>query len=267
MTSQARIDDINWYHEFDFGRGLKARSTAPDVSWHRQVWRFVERQLERVDFRDKTVLEVGAWDGYWSFLAERRGARTVLASDDLTQNWSDGRGIHVAKEMLGSQVEINQRVSIYRLEELQRTFDIVMCFGVYYHLLDPFYAFAQIRHCCHDGTIVLLDGDVGRSGMRAGEVRYRFDDSRLPAFLPSIPALECLLRASYLRVESQVCLRPRRFLHRGGVIGQLRSLLNRPSIDRAFTVCTPFRDANALHAYEPPFGLHRYDDRFRPAAR
>jgi tRNA (mo5U34)-methyltransferase len=267
MNVQAHIDAIDWYHEFDFGRGLKARSKAPDVAWHRRVWRFVERQLEGVDFRDKTVLEIGAWDGYWSFLAERRGARYVLASDDLTQNWSDGRGIHLAKELLGSAVDINQGVSIYRLEALKRTFDIVMCFGVYYHLLDPLYAFAQIRHCCHDGTLVLLDGDVGRSGMRADEVRYRFDDSRLSAFLPSVPALETLLRVSYLNVQSQVCLRRRRFLHKdGGAIQQLRYLLNKPSIDRAFTVCTPFRAANELHAYEPPFGLSVYDDRYRRAA-
>ena len=266
MTSQAEIDQIDWYHEFDFGRGLKARSTAPDVGWHRQVWRFVERELERVDFRDKTVLEVGAWDGYWSFLAERRGASYVLASDDLTQNWSDGRGIHLAKALLNSGVEINQRVSVYRLDALKRTFDIVMCFGVYYHLLDPLYAFAQIRHCCHEGTLVLLDGDVGRSGMRADEVRYRFSDSRLSAVLPSAPALQTLLRASYLRVQSQVCLRPRRFLHKdGGAIRQLRYLLNKPSIDRAFTVCTPFSAANELHAYEPPFGLSVYDARFRHA--
>ena len=263
MTSQARIDEIDWYHEFDFGRGLKARSTAPDVSWHRQVWRFVERQLEGVDFRDKTVLEVGAWDGYWSFLAERRGAKYVLASDDLTQNWSDGRGIHLAKEMLGSHVDINQGLSVYRLGELGRTFDIVMCFGVYYHLLDPFYAFAQIRHCCHDESVVLLDGDVGRSGMRADEVRCRLDESRVSAFVPSIPALETLLRASYLRVRSQACLRAPGFFRRKGAIGPLRSLLNRPAIDRAFTVCTPFRGANALHAYEPPFGLNAYDDRYR----
>jgi len=266
MTSQARIDEIDWYHEFDFGRGLKARSTAPDVSWHRQVWRFVERQLEEVDFRDKTVLEVGAWDGYWSFLAERRGARHVLASDDLTQNWSDGRGIHLAKEMLGSRVDINQGVSVYRLGELRRTFDIVMCFGVYYHLLDPFHAFAQIRHCCHDESVVLLDGDVGRSGMRADEVRYRFEDSRVSAFVPSIPALETLLRASYLRVRSQACLRPPGFFRRNGAMGPLRSLLNRPDIDRAFSVCTPFRGANPLHAYAPPFGLSVYDDRYRDPA-
>jgi tRNA (mo5U34)-methyltransferase len=263
MNIQAHIDEIDWYHEFDFGRGLKARSTAPDVAWHRQVWRFLEQQLNGVDFRDKTVLDVGAWDGYWSFLAERRGARYVLASDDLTQNWSDGRGIHLAKELLGSGVDINQGVSVYRLGMLKRTFDIVMCFGVYYHLFDPLYAFAHIRHCCHDSTLVLLDGDVGRSGMRPDEVRYRFGDSTLSAFVPSCSALESLLRVSYLQVQSQVWLRPRRFLHKDGTaIQQLRYLLNKLSIDRAFTVCTPFRGANELHSYEPPFGLGVYDDRF-----
>jgi tRNA (mo5U34)-methyltransferase len=267
MSSQVNIDEIDWYHEFDFGQGLKARSTAPDVAWHRRVWQFVEQQLEGIDFRDKTVLDVGAWDGYWSFHAERQGARSVLASDDLTQNWSDGRGLHLAKELLGSGVEINQSVSVYRLGALKRTFDIIMCFGVYYHLLDPLYAFAQIRHCCHDGTLVLLDGDVARSGMRADQVRYRFDDSRVSAFVPSFPAFETLLRVSYLRVQSHVWLRQGGFPRKDGTaIGQLRYLLNKPSIDRAFTVCTPFRGTNELHAYEPPFGLSVYDDRYRQAA-
>ena len=266
MNSQSSIDGIDWYHEFDFGGGLNARSTAPDVAWHRRVWQFVEQQLEGIDFRDKAVLDVGAWDGYWSFYAERKGARYVLASDDLTQNWSDGRGIHLAKELLGSRVEINQGVSVYRLGALKRTFDIVMCFGVYYHLLDPLYAFAQIRHCCHEGTLVLLDGDVGRSGMRADEVRYRFDDSRRSAFVPSLPALETMLRATYLRVQSQAWLRPQRLLHTDSpAIRQLRLLLNKPSIDRSFTACTPFTGANKVHPYEPPFGLSVYDDRYRHA--
>ena len=267
MNLQINIDAITWYHEFDFGRGLKARSTAPDVAWHRQVWEFVEQQLEGIDFRDKTVLDIGAWDGYWSFLAERRGARYVLASDDLTQSWSDGRGIHLAKELLGSRVEINQSISVYRLGELRRTFDIIMCFGVYYHLLDPLYAFAQIRHCCHDGTLVLLDGDAGRSGMRADEVRYQFGDSRRSAFVPSFSALEMLLQVSYLRVQSHVWLRPRLFLDKDGTaIQQLRYLLNKPSTDRVFNICTPFRGANDRHTHEPPFGLSAYDDRYRQAS-
>ena len=33
------------------------------------------------DFRGRTVLDIGAWDGYYSFLAERQGAARVVALD------------------------------------------------------------------------------------------------------------------------------------------------------------------------------------------
>ena len=46
---------------------------------HRKLWRFIEAQLDLLDFRGKTVLDIGCWDGYWSFYAERRGAREVVA--------------------------------------------------------------------------------------------------------------------------------------------------------------------------------------------
>ena len=105
---QARIDQVSWYHEFDFGGGLQARSRTPDIENHRSLWQFIEKNLEDVDFRGKTVLEIGSWDGYWSFYAERRGAKEVLASDDLTQNWASGEGILLARELLNSGIEIRQ---------------------------------------------------------------------------------------------------------------------------------------------------------------
>jgi tRNA (mo5U34)-methyltransferase len=173
----------------------------------------------------------------------------------------------VAKELLGSRIEIDQAVSIYELQRLGRTFDIVICFGVYYHLYDPFYAFAQLRHCCHEGTRVLLDGDVGRSGLRDDEIRCHFSDSRLSTFVPSLAAFEALLTAAYFSVRSHAWLNARRKAMSSGIPAHaLRLLLNRPSIDRAFTICEPFTGANALHPYAPPFGLSAYDDRFRDRA-
>ncbi len=255
---QARIDRVQWYHEFDFGDGLKAASCTPDVRPHRRIWRFIERQLDALDFRGKTVLDIGCWDGYWSFYAERRGAKSVLATDDRTQNWSSGEGLPLARQLLQSRVETRQDVSVYRLASLERTFDIILCLGVYYHLFDPLFAFAQIRHCCHPGTLVLLEGDVGLS-MRANEVRYSYGDSGKPAFLPSTVALRNFLRSAYLQVQSQAWLQPRR-----GMKAYLKRLIRgRAACERVFTVCTPFEGANALHPFEPPFGLEVYDDRFR----
>lgn len=275
VQQQARIDAIAWYHEFDFGRGLKARSNTADVAIHRPMWRFVEEQLDAVDFHDKTVLDIGCWDGYLSFHAERRGARSVLAVDDASQNWSDGRGIHLARELYGSKVEINQALSVFDLSSLRRKFDIILFLGVYYHLLDPFYALAQIRHCCHPGTLVLIEGNEGL-GMPAKTAVIDLENAT-SKFLPTLAALNALVRAAYLTVVShssmdataaaerpgwkwrlRMCLRALRG-SRAEVVEMLRPLL---AIRRVFLHCVPMTGTNSAHLYRPPFGLHVYDDRF-----
>jgi tRNA (mo5U34)-methyltransferase len=272
---QARVDAIQWYHEFEFPGGVTARSHSPDAAQHRRLWRFITAQLERVDFQDKSVLDVGCWDGYWSFYAERRGARYVLASDDATQNWSDGRGLPLARELLHSRIDVRQDLSVYELASLARRFDIIMCFGVFYHLLDPFYALAQIRHCCHPGSLVLLEGDLGRTVAPASDMHLAFHGGVRRALL-SAPTLVGMLEATYLRVESQVWMHAdgtwrARGLHFAHWLARLqeRLLLTHIAwtypIDRAFLVCAPFEAENRTHPYAPPFGLAAYDTRFRTA--
>jgi tRNA (mo5U34)-methyltransferase len=251
---QAEIDRISWYHEFDFGRGLRARSHIENVEIIRQIWQFIEQQLDRIDFRGKSVLEIGAWDGYWSFYAERRGAASVLATDDVTQNWADGRGLPLARALLGSRVEIRQDVSIYDLSSLNRQFDIILCLGVFYHLRDPFYGFTQIRHCCRPGTCVVVEGELGWTGMHLNEVRHFYNPWL--EFLPSPSALEGLLKSAYLRIDSQVWMHPHSSLP--DAKGEMQS-------DRALIVCAPFDGTNDMYAYKPHFGLHVYDERFRPS--
>src|SRR5687767_9189330 len=101
-TLQQQIDAVEWYHEFDFGNGLRAESHTPDVAAHRGVWSFIQQHLDKIDFAGKSVLDIGCWDGYWSFYAERRGAKSVLATDDVSQNWANGNGLLLAKRLLNS---------------------------------------------------------------------------------------------------------------------------------------------------------------------
>ena len=63
-------------------------------------------ELDKVDFASKNMLDIGCWDGYWSFYAEQRGAARVLASDDKTQNWSGNIGLELARELMGSAIDI-----------------------------------------------------------------------------------------------------------------------------------------------------------------
>ena len=147
---QGRINSVQWYHEFDFGNGLYAKVNTPDAASHRALWRFIQTKLDGISFTDKTVLDIGCWDGYWSFYAERRGAKRVLATDDSGQNWAGEAGFTLAKELLKSGVESDLQLSVYDLDRLDSKYDVILCLGVYYHLFDPFYAFAQIRHRCHE---------------------------------------------------------------------------------------------------------------------
>lgn len=269
---QKRIDAIDWYHEFDFPGGLKARSKAAEAAYHRRIWDLTEQQLDQIDFRGKSVLDIGCWDGKWSFYAERRGASRVLASDDKTQNWGGGAGLALAKDLMGSGVETRQDVSIYRLDALRETFDIILCLGVYYHLLDPFYAFAQVRQRCRGKATVVFEGDV-TTGMRPHTAQMDLVDQSSSVFIPTIEVLSSLLRAAYFEPVAQsfaIPIRPPTWREKLTICAQTvssRRDRNPPRMNRALTVCRPFEGKNPLHTREPPFGLGQYDPRFRTGDR
>jgi tRNA (mo5U34)-methyltransferase len=94
------------------------------------LWRFDLFGLPQ-DLRGKRVLDVGAWDGWFSFECERRGAE-VVAVDCIALDT-----FHEAKELIGSKVEyLTLDVNELSARKLG-TFDIVLFFGVLYHLRHP----------------------------------------------------------------------------------------------------------------------------------
>lgn len=274
--TQDTIDQVSWYHEFDFGNGLRTKPTH-DIDFHREVWKFIETRLDAVEFQGKTVLDIGCWDGYWSFYAERRGASHVLASDDVTQNWASGNGLRLAKQLLRSEVEVNQRLPIYELASLGRRFDIVLCLGIYYHLVDPFYALAQIRHVCHEGSVVVIEGDGAAAGVNPQGTLFDLSDHSKPIFVPTPGALAHMCEGAYLAVQSQhwrtkaaefwakATPKEKAVAIRRSTGGPQKSpSLTDPLVfDRLVTVCRAFTGDNSKHFYKPPFGLHAYDDRFK----
>ena len=287
---QRRIDSIRWYHEFDFGNGLHARSETPDIEMHRRLWRFKQEILDRIDFQNKTVLDVGCWDGYWSFYAERRGAKSVLAADDFSQNWSNEQGLLLAREIFGSNIEVRTGTSVYDLASLDRKFDVILMLGVYYHLFDPFYAFAQVRHCCHSGTVVCIEGN---ESFGLPNDTAALDLNNLGGkFNPSIGYLRQLLQAAYFLITAEQMLEPvKRYtpppLHRklrwrlarkalfgsDSAVREMASQLGAPHpgqynwIRRAFLTCKVLEGENPMHVMPPPFGLSAYDPRFATSDR
>ncbi|MBV9996283.1 MAG: DUF1698 domain-containing protein [Caulobacteraceae bacterium] len=263
--AEQRVAAVNWYHEFEFPGGIRAVSQTPDSAAHRGLWDFIRRELNCIDFAGKTVLDVGCWDGMWSFYAEGRGASHVLATDDVSQNWASGEGVRLARELLTSSIELDQRRSVYDLQSLGRTFDIILCLGVYYHLHDPFHAFGQLRHCCHEDSIVVLEGDI-TAGLRPNTALIDFSNRFTSIFIPTQHVLNELLEAAYLRPERQEWMAPMQ--PKTGPRLRYQKVPDHlnfeapPYTSRLLTVARPFRGENRLHIYPPPFGLARYDPRF-----
>ncbi len=97
------------------------------------------------DFTGKTVLDIGSNDGFFAFEAEKRRAKSVLATD---RHPPDSGGFEIARTLLGSHVEY-EMTSVYDLSlERHGTFDFVLFPGVFYHLRHPLLALDRIHAVC-----------------------------------------------------------------------------------------------------------------------
>ena len=173
-----RVAAIGWYHSIDLGNGV----VTPGVSINDLL-----QGDELPDFTGRSVLDIGAWDGYYSFLAERSGASRVVAFDEYVwcidipardRYWKEceaagvvpdpehdrlffheselpGRhGFDFAKEVLGSAVEpVVGDLMTYDLDELG-AFDVVLYLGVLYHVQEPLTALRRLRQVTREVAVI-----------------------------------------------------------------------------------------------------------------
>lgn len=121
---------------------------APPLSCEGRTRRRFARRLRLLgipgDLRGWSVLDVGAWHGFFSFECERRGADRVLAVDSYAWDRFGMDEFLAARERLGSSVEY-RRADAHELDpdEIGR-FDLVLLLGVFYHLRNPLAALERI---------------------------------------------------------------------------------------------------------------------------
>lgn len=146
-----KIEKSYWYHRIDLPYGVVTPGWAP---LNQQAYRIPER-LDKM-----RVLDVGAWDGYWTFEALKRGASEVVAIDDF----SDFLGIlenkdrhawenfDLCRDIFGYNEEKCKRfdMSVYDVtEDKLGRFDIVFFFGTLYHLRYPLLALDRLSALCN----------------------------------------------------------------------------------------------------------------------
>lgn len=165
---QQRIVAIpGWYHKIELPGGIVTPGAAPLCA---------AKYAIPEDMTGKRVLDIGAWDGYWTWEAFKRGADEVVAIDDFSDTAGLGtrRGwesFDLCREALGfttplggrydgwkndaGQIVTRQEMSLYDVREAMfGRFDVVFFFGTIYHLKHPLLALEKIAAVC-DGDLYL----------------------------------------------------------------------------------------------------------------
>jgi tRNA (mo5U34)-methyltransferase len=197
----AALRKSGWYHSFEFPDGTFIEGVQSAAQLKERWARFPLPS----DLTGKRVLDVGAWDGWFSFEAERRGANVVAVDVVEIPN------LLSAREKLGSQIEYRV-TNLYKIPALGiGSFDYVFFLGVLYHVKHPLLALEVVCALATDIAIVesaVIDGPEYLAGVReeiptleffeTDELGGHFDNW----FGPSVSCLMAMCRAvGFARVE------------------------------------------------------------------
>ena len=165
-----------WFHDVRACAGVYTPGIARDHGYRLAV-------LGADRFAGRSVLDVGAFDGFYSFLAEARGARRVVALDsEQYVDWvrsrfgvtlQGGSGFRAIAGLVDSQVEY-RRMDALDVRQLGERFEVVLCFGILHRVTDPI-------------ALLRALADVLALG---GEIVLETYGSRLPADTPAIEVHE-----------------------------------------------------------------------------
>lgn len=188
---RSRVAAVQWYHTMNLG-GIVTNGVDDTPQ------RLARLELP-ASLDGRSVLDIGAWDGFFSFECERRGASRVVAADYYSwhgSGWGTKAGFQLAREALGSRVE-DIDIDVMDLSpERVGTYDVVLFLGVLYHLRHPLLALERVASVTRD--LLIVETVVDMVGLRRPAMAF-YPDRELnndPTnwWAPNITAMEGMLR-------------------------------------------------------------------------
>ncbi len=154
------IETGHWYYkietesgEFTPGREI---GTLP----------IVRRFLQRIDFTDQRVLDIGTQEFVTPILVGRRDPKEIVAYDrlDLSTRFDFLKTFYpsLAKTTYvhGPGLPLNRLKSKLKTSEIDPVFDVVIFTGVLYHMPDPMAGLAMARSFLREGGLMLFETSV-----------------------------------------------------------------------------------------------------------
>jgi tRNA (mo5U34)-methyltransferase len=191
MTEEQRkeIESLKWWHRIH----LTPDYTTPGICPHGHPGDFESRFGLPKDLIGLSVLDVGGYDGLFSFECEKRRAKNVDMIDIYqgSPNKNSNRPFQLAKEILNSKVFYNE----YSLENFmpysyKTMFDIILYFGVMYHIENPLGAVKKLMQLVKTGGTILVETAITNTTLEASstpilEYRPGHDNDPTNQFYPN----------------------------------------------------------------------------------
>jgi tRNA (mo5U34)-methyltransferase len=256
-----QLHSLKWYHRIELENGI----ITPGLPWER-LWRTVEEAIRGLDLRGKRVLDVGCWDGKWTFLAESLGA-TVTATDWVSQRWGGRDTFLFASKILGCKATYMPQCDVCKLSDSFNTgsFDVVLFMGVLYHIRYPMLALSQIRRVLSPHGLLVLETHAVKDE-RTSAIYFNYCEPTMEDksnwFFPTTLALRKMIESSYFQIEQVVQLP---IDLRSPLRKAVRRLIYPKQKEdiRVVIVAKAVEREDAGYAYPDSF-LSNYDPRFKP---
>jgi tRNA (mo5U34)-methyltransferase len=190
------ISRYYWWHSIDLGTGI----VTPGQKTPEQHVEECHNYFDAIDLCGKSVLDIGAWNGFYSFEAKRRGASRVVATDCFT--WShpifQGRkSFEFARAALDMDVQAIEIDVAEMTADKLGSFDVVLFLGVLYHLPNPIDGLQRVAALANELLVVetMLDfQDIGRPAMAYYHDNDPKNDLSNFWWAPNVACLVTLLR-------------------------------------------------------------------------
>jgi len=150
--SEVAAAPITWFHSHAFPDGERTDGIKPAPVLAQEA-----DAIFGYGVKGKSVLDIGAWDGYFSFEAEKRGAARVLATDHFCWSgpgWGTKAGFDYAHKKFGSKVETLDIDVPAITPQTVGTFDVVLFLGVLYHVKDPFACLERVAAVTNEMMVI-----------------------------------------------------------------------------------------------------------------
>ncbi len=123
----------DWNHYFELPHGIRTRSehiNSPGYCLNK--WARIKPTLEDINVNDKSVLDLGCSDGYFSFESSKIGAKHVLGIDLDPLRIKRAKFIKDVHNVKNVHFET---MSVYELP-IQKTYDLTLCLGLLHRIPD-----------------------------------------------------------------------------------------------------------------------------------